>query len=73
MNKISDPSSPEIKELEFAIDQLSPKTKEAFLLVKDYQMSYKQAAETMGIAVKTVDRHMQIAIEKLYFLLKEKK
>lgn len=35
-------------------------------------MTYKQAAETMGIAVKTVDRHMQIAIEKLYMLLKEK-
>lgn len=61
------------KEIERAIDQLSPKTKEAFLLVKDCQLTYKQAAETMGIAVKTVDRHIQIAIEKLYFLLKEKK
>lgn len=80
-NTLVDDLSPEVllistektKEIEFAIDQLSPKTKEAFLLVKDYQMTYKQAAETMGIAVKTVDRHMQIAIEKLYFLLKEKK
>ncbi|MBB2950927.1 MULTISPECIES: RNA polymerase sigma factor [unclassified Sphingobacterium] len=66
-------STEKTKEIEFAINQLSPKTKEAFLLVKDCQMTYKQAAESMGIAVKTVDRHMQIAIEKLYFLLKAKK
>ncbi len=60
-------------EIERAIDQLPPKTKEAFLLVKDCRMTYKQAAEAMGIAVKTVDRHIQIAVAKLYFLLKEKK
>lgn len=66
-------SSEKTREIEYAIDQLSPKTKEVFLLVKDSQMTYKQAAEIMGIAVKTVDRHMQIAIEKLYFLLKAKK
>ena len=66
-------SKEKTREIERAIDQLSPKTKEAFLLVKDCQMTYKQAAETMGIAVKTVDRHIQIAIEKLYFLLKSKK
>lgn len=66
-------STEKTREIERAIDQLSPKTKEAFLLVKDCQMTYKQAAETMGIAVKTVDRHIQIAVEKLYFLLKAKK
>lgn len=66
-------STEKTREIERAIAQLSPKTKEAFLLVKDCQMTYKQAAETMGIAVKTVDRHIQIALEKLYFLLKAKK
>lgn len=66
-------SAEKTSEIEHAIDQLPPKTKEAFLLVKDCQMTYKQAAEAMGIAVKTVDRHIQIAVAKLYFILKEKK
>lgn len=54
-----------IKKIENAIAGLPPKTRQAFRLVKEERRSYKEVAEYMGISVKTVDRHIQIALEKL--------
>lgn len=66
-------SKEKIAEIEQAIALLPAKTKQAFLLVKDQQLSYKEAATKMGIAVNTVDRHIQIALKKIYLQLKQKK
>lgn len=48
-----------------ALDLLPPKCREVFLLVKMYGMSYKQAAETMSISVKTIENQMGKAIKLL--------
>ncbi|MGJ1436030.1 sigma-70 family RNA polymerase sigma factor [Sphingobacterium siyangense] len=66
-------SKEKIAEIEHSISLLPAKTKQAFLLVKDEQLSYKQAAAKMGIAINTVDRHLQIALKKIYAQLKQKK
>lgn len=59
-----------IAKIEKAISKLPEKTKQAFLLVKEEKMSYIEAAENMNISPKTVDRHIQNAIKKLYYFLK---
>lgn len=56
-----------------AIEQLPEKTKQAFQYVKEEKRSYKETAEKMDISVKTVDRHIQIAVKKLWDALKCKK
>lgn len=66
-------SSERIAKIERAIEELPAKTRQAFRLVKDEHYSYKDAAEIMGISVKTVDRHIQIALQKLWNALKKKK
>jgi len=48
-----------------ALNQLPPKCKEVFLMVKMQGMSYKQAAESLDISVKTVENQMGKAIKTL--------
>ncbi|OSZ78677.1 hypothetical protein CAP35_10630 [Chitinophagaceae bacterium IBVUCB1] len=48
-----------------ALEQLPPKCKEVFLMVKMQGMSYKQAAETLDLSVKTVENQMGKAIKTL--------
>lgn len=45
-----------------ALDLLPPKCREVFLLIKLHGMSYKQAAATMDISVKTVENQMGKAL-----------
>jgi RNA polymerase sigma factor, sigma-70 family len=66
-------SKEKIAEIEHSISLLPAKTKQAFLLVKDEQLSYKQAAAKMGIAINTVDRHLQIDVKKNLCSAKTKK
>lgn len=54
-----------IQKINQAIEQLPPKTKMAFTLVKDNDCSYAEAADIMEISIKTVDRHLQIALAKI--------
>lgn len=48
-----------------ALNQLPPKCKEIFLMIKLHGMSYKQAAETLDLSVKTVENQMGKAIRIL--------
>jgi len=48
-----------------ALNQLPPKCREVFLLIKLHGMSYKQAAESLDISVKTVENQMGKAIKVL--------
>jgi len=66
-------STESIQRIQRAVECLPPKTKEAFKLVKEEKKSYLETAETMGISKKTVDRHIQIALGKLWACMKEKK
>lgn len=48
-----------------AIDQLPAKCQMAFTLVKDLGYTYAETADIMEIAVNTVDRHVQLALQRL--------
>jgi RNA polymerase sigma-70 factor (ECF subfamily) len=48
-----------------AIEQLSPKCREAFLLSRYNQLKYKEIGEVMGISVKTVEIHISKALSQL--------
>jgi RNA polymerase sigma-70 factor (ECF subfamily) len=55
-----------------AIEQLSPKAKMVFKLVREDGMKYKDAAEYMGITVKTVEAHMAAAMKHIAKILEKK-
>ncbi len=48
-----------------AVDQLPPKCKVIFKLVKEDGLKYKEVAEILGISVKTVENQLAIALHKL--------
>ena len=48
-----------------AIEDLSPKCREAFLLSRYNQLKYKEIADVMGISVKTVEIHISKALSQL--------
>jgi RNA polymerase sigma-70 factor (ECF subfamily) len=62
--------SAELKsKLEDSINQLPPKGKLVFKLIKEDGFSYKEVAEILNISVKTVDAHLVTAIKKMTVLL----
>ncbi|MBS1669315.1 MAG: sigma-70 family RNA polymerase sigma factor [Bacteroidetes bacterium] len=58
-------SSEMLSRLNAEIDRLPVKCKLVFLLVKEYNLKYREAAEVLGISQKTVEAQMSIAIRKL--------
>jgi RNA polymerase sigma-70 factor (ECF subfamily) len=48
-----------------AIELLPPKTKLAFKLIREDGMKYREAAEFMGIAVKTLEGHITAAMKAI--------
>ncbi len=48
-----------------AIQQLPPKCKLIFLMVKEDQLKYKEVAQILNISIKTVEAQMGIALKKL--------
>jgi len=48
-----------------AIDQLPPRCKIIFKLVKDDGLKYKEVAEILNLSVKTVENQLAIALEKI--------
>ncbi|WP_255564074.1 RNA polymerase sigma-70 factor [Pedobacter sp. HMWF019] len=47
------------------IDSLPPQCREAFILSREEQLSYKAIAERMNISVNTVEKHVGKALKKL--------
>src|SRR5688572_11920362 len=54
-----------------AIDSLPPKTKLVFSLSRFEELSYKEIAERLDISLKSVEKHMGIALQRLRENLKE--
>ncbi len=55
--------------LDNAINQLPPKTKAAFQLVRLNKMKYKDAAEVLGVSIKTIEKQVASAVAKLREIL----
>ena len=51
--------------LDNAINQLPTKTKAAFQLVRLNKMKYKDAAEVLGVSIKTIEKQVASAVAKL--------
>ncbi|MDR2626521.1 MAG: sigma-70 family RNA polymerase sigma factor [Dysgonamonadaceae bacterium] len=54
-----------------AINELPHRTKLAFLLVRENKKTYKEAAEILGVSVKTIEKQVASAVEKLRERLKQ--
>jgi len=54
-----------IRKMEFTIQQLPPKCKMVFTLIKQNGMKYKEVAEVMNLSVKTVENQLAIAMKRL--------
>ena len=54
-----------------AIDNLPPKTRLVFSLSRFEELSYKEIAERLEVSVKSVEKHMGIALQRLRENLKE--
>jgi len=48
-----------------SIDQLPPKCKIIFKLVKEDGLKYKEVAEILNLSVKTVENQVAIALQKI--------
>ncbi|NJN26591.1 MAG: RNA polymerase sigma-70 factor [Cyclobacteriaceae bacterium] len=58
-----------VKALYVAIQKLPPKRRLVFKMVKEENMSYKEAAEILEISERTVEVHLKLAIQDLRLLL----
>lgn len=58
-------SKESISRLNNAINSLPYKCKLSFKLIREDKMKYKEAAELMGISVKTLEAHITTAVKKL--------
>lgn len=54
-----------VKRIQDAINQLPPKCKLIFKMIKDDGFKYKEVAELLGISLKTVENQMTIALRKI--------
>jgi len=59
------------KELDKAVEELTDRPREAFLLTHKGALSKKEAALRMGIKAKSVDRYLNIAVTEIKKRLKE--
>ena len=48
-----------------ALEELPPKCREVFVLIREDGLSYKEVADKLGISVKTVDAQLQKAVARL--------
>ncbi|MBS1920624.1 MAG: RNA polymerase sigma-70 factor [Bacteroidetes bacterium] len=62
-----------IKQLNEIVDQLPPRCKLIFKLVKEDELTYKEVAELLHLSVKTIENQMTLAFKKIgvaiHFLL----
>jgi len=54
-----------VTELNKVINQLPHKTKLAFHLVREDKMKYKDAAEILGVSIRTIEKQVASAVAKL--------
>jgi RNA polymerase sigma-70 factor (ECF subfamily) len=54
-----------LKKIEDAINDLPPRCKIIFKLIKEDQLRYKEVAEILNVSVKTIDSQLAIALKKI--------
>ncbi|SFV34835.1 RNA polymerase sigma-70 factor [Thermoflavifilum thermophilum] len=59
-------SKEHIQQIQQALDELPPRSRQVLLLCKEYRLSYAEVAELLGISQATVNVHMTQALKKLW-------
>ncbi|PJJ76052.1 RNA polymerase sigma-70 factor (ECF subfamily) [Thermoflavifilum aggregans] len=59
-------SKEHIRQIQQALDELPPRSRQVLLLCKEYRLSYAEVAELLGISQATVNVHMTQALKKLW-------
>lgn len=54
-----------LRKIEEAINDLPPRCKIIFKLIKEDQLRYKEVAEILNVSVKTIDNQLSIALKKI--------
>ena len=54
-----------MKKVQYAINQLPPRCQLIFKLIKEDGLRYKDAAELLGVSIKTIENQMTIALRKM--------
>jgi RNA polymerase sigma-70 factor (ECF subfamily) len=65
-------SAETIREIQNAIQELPPRCRLIFKLVKEEGLKYKEVAELMQVSIKTVENQMSLAFKKIGTLLDHK-
>jgi len=55
-----------VEQINRAINELPPRCKQIFVMVKEERLKYRQVAELLEVSVKTVENQMGIALKKLH-------
>ena len=74
-NEVDDPQEAQIEIyslLDEAIDKLSPRQKEIYLMHRQQRLTYIQIAEMLGIGRESVKTHLQLAVKSISRHLSEK-
>ena len=53
------------KKIEQAVDELPPRCKIIFTLVREYGLKYKEVAALLNVSANTVDAQMVIAVKRI--------
>jgi RNA polymerase sigma-70 factor (family 1) len=54
-----------VARIKAAIEQLPPKCKLIFKLIKEEELKYREVAEILGVSIKTVESQIAIALKKI--------
>jgi RNA polymerase sigma-70 factor (ECF subfamily) len=54
-----------IAQVEHSIQQLPPRTKAVFMMVKQYGLKYKEVAELLNVSPRTVENQLALAIRRI--------
>ncbi|SHM03208.1 RNA polymerase sigma-70 factor, ECF subfamily [Chitinophaga jiangningensis] len=54
-----------VRKMESTIQQLPPKCKAIYLMIKQHGLKYKEVAQILNVSVKTVENQLSIAIKRL--------
>jgi RNA polymerase sigma-70 factor (ECF subfamily) len=58
--------------LDKAIDQLPPVRRKVFQMSRQEQLSHKEISNSLSISIRTVDKHIQLALQSLKPVVKNK-
>lgn len=59
-------SAEAIHRIQEAINQLPPRCKQIFILIKEDKLKYREVADVMQISLKTVENQLGIALKKIH-------